>query len=227
MKQTNIISVGSRTRARSPENKARRRDAILIASEHHLRLTGVEGFALGPIANELDIAKGTIYLYFETRETLLLALIERKIQRWFEALMARIPEIGSDSDWAAAVYETAHVDPDLLQLLLRQDLIIEHNISLTRCVEYKRLWRAWLESLAEAVETPLDFTPVQALEAVKVTGPVLFAFCHAEQGPDLSDPDTPRDIREFFSPLSAKAGFIKNLERILRLIRTDKPQTSG
>ena len=214
-------------RARSPENKARRREAILAASEHHLRLSGVEGFALGPIANELGIAKGTIYLYFETRETLLLALIERKIQRWFELLMARLPEIGTDSDWAAAVYETAHVDSDLLQLLLRQDLIIEHNVSHARCIEYKRLWRAWLEASAEAIETALDLTPAQALEAVRVTGPVLFGFCHAEQGPDLSGTDTPQDIREFFSPLSVKAGFVKNLERILRLIRTDEPESLG
>lgn len=198
-----------------------RQEAILDVAEAHLRLTGVEGFALGPIAQQLGIAKGTIYLYFETRETLLLALIERKIERWFHSLNARFGSIRSDRDWANAVYETAHDDADLIQLLLRQDLIIEHNVSQARCVEYKRRWRAWLEKLAEQMEIVLDFSPSQAIEAVMVTGPVLFGFCHAEQGPDLSGPDVPIDVSAFFNPASAQVGFVKNLERILRLIRTD------
>ena len=82
-------------RARSPANKAIRREAILDAADQHLTVVGIDGFALSPIAQALSIAKGTIYLYFETRESLLLALIERKVQRWFEAVTIGLKQVST------------------------------------------------------------------------------------------------------------------------------------
>ena len=169
-------------RARSPANKAIRREAILDAAEQHLTVVGIDGFALNPIAQALSIAKGTIYLYFETRESLLLALIERKVQRWFEAVTIGLKQVSTSQEWATLVFDTAHEDKDLIKLLLRQDLIIEHNLSQARLIEYKTWWRQWFETLAMHLAEQLDWRESAGIEAVRVTGPMLLGFCHAEQG---------------------------------------------
>jgi AcrR family transcriptional regulator len=42
------------------------------------------------VAAEAGLAKGTMYLYFETKEAIYLGLHQRHSQRFFEALIARL-----------------------------------------------------------------------------------------------------------------------------------------
>ncbi len=208
-------------RARSPANKAIRREAILDAADQHLTDVGIDGFALSPIAQALSIAKGTIYLYFETRESLLLALIERKVQRWFEAVTIGLKQVSTGREWAMLVFDTAHEDSDLIKLLLRQDLIIEHNLPQARLIEYKTWWRQWFETLASRLAEQLELTGSAGLEAVRVTGPMLLGFCHAEQGPDLEAADCPPELLQFFSEMSPRDAFVTNLARVMQAIERE------
>ena len=54
-----------------------RRNEILDAAERLLFTKGYEQMAIGEIVDELQIAKGTVYHYFESKQALLEALIER------------------------------------------------------------------------------------------------------------------------------------------------------
>lgn len=53
--------------ARHDDQKSRRRAAILDAADRLLREEGFDTFAMAPLARRAGIAKGTLYLYFETR----------------------------------------------------------------------------------------------------------------------------------------------------------------
>jgi AcrR family transcriptional regulator len=75
-----------RRRAIHTEDKEKRYHAILDAAERLLlRLTG-RGPSMADVADEAGLAKGTVYLYFPSKEELLLALLERNIDGFFFAL---------------------------------------------------------------------------------------------------------------------------------------------
>ena len=79
-----------RHRAMQAEDKQERYNAILDAAERVL-LRGPELEAnMAAVAVEAGLAKGTVYLYFPSKEELLLALHERNIAAFFNALNARL-----------------------------------------------------------------------------------------------------------------------------------------
>ena len=77
-----------RQRAIHAEDKHERRHAILDAAER-LLLRSPEHIAnMAEVADEAGLAKGTVYLYFPSKEELLLALHERNIDSFFRVLIA-------------------------------------------------------------------------------------------------------------------------------------------
>lgn len=87
----------TRTRAVAPEAKSERRAAILAAAEALLERHPEAGFAVGDIARHAGLAKGTVYLYFGSREEILLAVHDAQLDELFqgmEAVLAR-PRVGA------------------------------------------------------------------------------------------------------------------------------------
>jgi AcrR family transcriptional regulator len=78
-----------RQRAMQAEDKQERHTAILDAAER-LLASGPERVAsVAEVADEAGLAKGTVYLYFPSKEELLLAVHERGIDGFFRAVIAR------------------------------------------------------------------------------------------------------------------------------------------
>jgi AcrR family transcriptional regulator len=79
-----------RQRAIQAEDKQERHHAILDAAER-LLLRAPERMAnVAEVADEAGLAKGTVYLYFPSKEELLLALHERNIDGFFQPLIQRL-----------------------------------------------------------------------------------------------------------------------------------------
>jgi AcrR family transcriptional regulator len=75
-------------RAIHAEDKETRRGAILDAAQE-LILTSAERLpAMEQVAHHAGLAKGTVYLYFASKEELLLAVHTRNASRFFQALIA-------------------------------------------------------------------------------------------------------------------------------------------
>ncbi len=82
-------------RAIALEDKEVRRQAILDAAErlfvrHPDRMANV-----AEVAEAARLAKGTVYLYFPSKEEMLLALHERQVAQFFARLMARLMRPGT------------------------------------------------------------------------------------------------------------------------------------
>ena len=75
-----------RQRAVHAGDKQERHHAILDAAERLLLRSTGRGPSMADVADEAGLAKGTIYLYFPSKEELLLALLERNIDAFFFAL---------------------------------------------------------------------------------------------------------------------------------------------
>src|SRR5512144_1054667 len=77
-----------RQRAIQAEDKQERHHAILDAAERLLLRSPERVANVAEVADEAGLAKGTVYLYFPSKEELLLALHERNIDAFFAALVA-------------------------------------------------------------------------------------------------------------------------------------------
>ena len=74
-----------RQRAIQAEDKQERHDAILDAAERLLLRSPERVASVAEVAGEAGLAKGTVYLYFPSKEELLLAVHERGIDGFFRA----------------------------------------------------------------------------------------------------------------------------------------------
>ena len=77
-----------RQRAIQAEDKQERHEAILDAAERLLLRSPDRVASVSEVADEAGLAKGTVYLYFPSKDELLLALHERNVQGFFRSLFA-------------------------------------------------------------------------------------------------------------------------------------------
>jgi AcrR family transcriptional regulator len=73
-------------RALGTDEKSARRAAIVRAAEALLHRDPAARFSVAALARRAGLAKGTVYLYFRTREEVLLALHERQLHELFDVL---------------------------------------------------------------------------------------------------------------------------------------------
>src|SRR5579862_5917977 len=79
-------------RARRPEQKLQRRDAILRAAGELALRAGVRNVSLADIAARVGIHKSALLRYFETREQIFLELTAAAWRDWIGALHAGLDE---------------------------------------------------------------------------------------------------------------------------------------
>jgi AcrR family transcriptional regulator len=105
-------------RAIRAEDKAARRTEILDAAARLLREDPGRVANVADVARAAGVAKGTVYLYFPGKEDLLLALHERNVERFFDALCARLATLEPLPADAVLAVVRAHVVDDALFLPL-------------------------------------------------------------------------------------------------------------
>jgi AcrR family transcriptional regulator len=129
-------------RARSPEAKSARRAQILDAASALLEKVELDTVVMDEVARKAGVAKGTLYLYFRTKEELFLGLLERAFEAWFDELDAQLA-VGQGWIQASALADlvTAALAPRLLfrRLLALLGAVLEHNLQDDRALRFK--WR--------------------------------------------------------------------------------------
>jgi AcrR family transcriptional regulator len=98
-----------RQRAMHSEDKQERHHAILDATERLLIRTPVRIASMSEVADEAGLAKGTVYLYFPSKDELLLALHDRHVDDFFAALNALLCEDKAVSMDAILALTRAHI----------------------------------------------------------------------------------------------------------------------
>jgi AcrR family transcriptional regulator len=129
------------SRARSAEQRAERRAAILDTAAAMLATSRVAGLSLNELARNVGLAKSNVLRYFESREAILLGLLGREYDEWLGAIAARLQssrEADPVERVATAVSATAADRPLLCELLASAALVLEHNVSADVAADYKR-----------------------------------------------------------------------------------------
>ena len=208
-------------RARSLEEKSFRRQQILDAASALFAEVGYEGFSVALLASKAGIVKGTLYLYFKTREEVFLALYDQSLNRWSEKFIQRLPESLEDRAFCELLYETAFGDPLYVPLQARLEKVIEHNVSLDCLLMSKRNFLQQVDRIAAASADVLCLRNEQALEVIKTLGVLIVGVAGADLAPSLDGEEIPEDVQHLLASFSSRPIFVKNAERIIQGVRSD------
>jgi AcrR family transcriptional regulator len=208
-------------RARSSEQKALRRQALLEAAETYFLEVGYEAFSMAQLAKKTGVVKGTLYLYFKTKEELFLTLYEQSLIRWSQIFIGYLSNFMSSKAYAKTLYDTALADGSLLPLLIRLEHIIEHNVEIPRLIKSKRVFIVQVEAVAVSTSASLKLSTAQAREVVKTMGVLLIGATRADQGPSIDYEELPGDVQVLITSFSSEPLFVKNAVRIIEGIRAE------
>jgi AcrR family transcriptional regulator len=139
-------------RARTPERKEERREAILEAARALALERSVREVTLGDIALRVGLAKSNVLRYFETREEVYLRLVLREWEAWNRAATDRLraaaatpAAVGEALAWSLAER------PLLCDLMSQMSATLERNVSAEVAREFKGRTIAMVDELGVVV----------------------------------------------------------------------------
>ena len=200
-------------RARRPEQKAMRREAIQVAARDLAIDRGVRNVTLCDIAGAVGTAKSNVLRYFGTREEIYLQLLIDDLEQWNRDFAAQVERdsVRGPGATAAAVAESTGDRPLLADLLSQMAGTLEHNVRPERGRDFKvaAIGAAHVFGTTLRVAMP-SLTEEQAFEAAAMTSLLT--------GMIWSTCTTPPEILELLDPSLLKlvpATFVPRLERAL------------
>jgi AcrR family transcriptional regulator len=153
------VAVTTFQRARSEEQREVRRRAILGAAAAMLAEMPVAQVTLNELSRRVGLAKSNVLRYFESREAVLLELLDSAWQEWLTGLgtdldgaidAAALP--AEQGDQLAAVLAASLAGrPVLCDLLSAQAAVLERNVSPQVAMTYKRAALADVTRLARLI----------------------------------------------------------------------------
>lgn len=207
-------------RARTQAQKTARRQAILDVADAYFRESGFEAFSMAELAKRAGVAKGTLYLYFETREEVLLALYVELLDDWRQAFCAGLAGALDDEAFVRLFFDTSRADPAFLTVVSRMDSVIEHNVSREKLIESKRALAATLERIFDEAAGSLRLPPEKAAETIRALAFLVLGASQLDKGPALEEMNLPEDVRAFATSFSSESIFLPNALRIIAGIRS-------
>lgn len=142
-----------RTRAVLPADKSERRASILRAAADLLKGAPQGAFSVEELARRAGLAKGTVYLYFGTREEVLLAVHAERQQLLFDTLDKVLASPRIDIRMVArTVTRFLRAHPEFLPLAANCRGMLETNIGGAAALAYKQAIGARLMQIGARME---------------------------------------------------------------------------
>jgi len=139
----------------SPELTSARKEEIIAACETLYQTMGFKEITLKEIADYTSFSRPSIYNYFETKEEIFLALLQKEYERWIDALNAVSAEHErmERDELAAALARTLEKREQLLKLMSMNHYDMEAHSRMERLTEFKRAYGASLKAVERLLKT--------------------------------------------------------------------------
>ncbi len=216
------MSTPSRIRTRravSAEDKSARRSAILGAADAHFREVGFEKFSMEVLSRQLNVARGTLYRYFTTREELLLTLYQRHQQQFVDQIIEATGSGIGDTDFLRAWYRLSLADPILIPLRTRLTSVIEHNVSPAVLTATKLAMTEDFERLARHLTGVLTLPKPQTEQLIVALLALLLGAAQADASPSMDFSAFPAEAQRIMNCFAGETVFLNNGQLILGGLR--------
>lgn len=147
-------------RARSVDDKRERQRAILVAGRECFAEGRFADVRMSEVAERAGLAKGTVFLYFPTKEALFLGLLEEELTGWFEQLdgeLSRSRARLSAKQVSRLICQSLMEREQLARLLSLLHVVLEQNVSEEQITPFKRLLLERLARTGPLLEGRLPF----------------------------------------------------------------------
>jgi AcrR family transcriptional regulator len=132
-------------RARSREQKIERRQHIMAAAAELIGDKRFHTISMADVARQAGMAKGTVFLYFKTKEALFMAITAQQFETWFDAMdrtlgpMARSKNKTTNQTLLKDLQPVFQAHPLLPKLVAIMHIVLEQNIDYTEARTFKRM----------------------------------------------------------------------------------------
>ena len=147
-------------RAVRTDQKEARRETIMHAALALFADSDFETVSMAAIARTAGIAKGTVYLYFDTKEALFLAVVSGIFDGQFNRIdrnLLDLPPASTAEMVVAAIGAAMDIDPNSSRLTALTHSVIERNVSFETVLEFKQSMRRRLVYSGSLIEEKLSF----------------------------------------------------------------------
>ncbi|MFC3835297.1 MULTISPECIES: TetR/AcrR family transcriptional regulator [Deinococcus] len=161
-----MVSAPNRpARARSAAEKTQRRDDILRAAERLWNTSTYTDLSMNHVAREAQLAKGTLYLYFDTKEELFLALVSEHLQTWINDTIRLLQERRpvTPAAVADALLDASSDVVPLRRLMLLLGTVLERNVR----PELTRDFRRDVTARVQMLISHLPFSDTMSLKILR------------------------------------------------------------
>ena len=137
----------------SPELTASRKEEIVNACEKLYQTMSFKEITIKDIGAVTSFTRTSIYNYFQTKEEIFLALMQREYERWADemnALAAENDNMTADS-FADAIAHSLESHEQLLKLLAMNHYDMEENSRSERLTEFKVAYGASLDAVRACI----------------------------------------------------------------------------
>ena len=150
----------------SPELTNARREEIVNACETLYQTMGFREITIKEIADYTSFSRPSIYNYFETKEEIFLALLQKEYERWIADLEAVIDthQAMTPVEIADVLARTLEKREQLLKLMSMNHYDMEANSRMERLTEFKEAYGGSLKAVDRLLQTFLPNMTDQARE---------------------------------------------------------------
>ncbi len=149
-----------RQRAKSPEQKALRRQQILDAAAGYFAEAPFEQVSLHDIAQRVGITKAALYRYFRNKEALFLALYHQQLER----LVGHGEQLNIDGDAAIVCAQALAEEPLFCRLNAILHTVLERNLTEDEARNFKLGLLPLLQRFATLISRWLSISVAEAVE---------------------------------------------------------------
>ena len=137
----------------SPELTQARRDEILAACEKLYETMGYKAVTIEKIGKVTSFGRTSIYNYFETKEEIFLAILQREYQTWIEELetIGQKENMGKRELAQALAYSLEH-RALLLKIMSMNHFDMEENSSMDALVAFKTVYGESIRTVERLVK---------------------------------------------------------------------------
>ena len=138
----------------SKELTASRKEEIITACEELYKTMSFKEITIKEIGNATSFTRTSIYNYFQTKEEIFLALLQREYERWSDSLQKIYDENESITrlKFASELAHSLEERMNMLKLLSMNLYDIEEHSRMERLVEFKKAYGRSIRSVKRCLD---------------------------------------------------------------------------